>query len=110
MVQKRFEARFINDLKLTEVKGTLKVGHIFLDQDQKILLLDYLDVNTIPYVQKTKLLIVKNGGITSHAVIVAKEFNIPLILGTNSFDDIPDGTEICVNFKNNEVMWENGRR
>jgi len=62
----------------------------------KIVLLRYLNVNLIPSCIGAKLIIVQNSGLLGHPLIVSREFKIPAIVGTDSFSDIPDDTNITI--------------
>ena len=54
---------------------------------------------------KVSGIILKKGGFTSHAVIVAKNLGIPCVIGLeDSVNDILSGTEIAIDGESGEVI------
>ncbi|MFH1621349.1 MAG: PEP/pyruvate-binding domain-containing protein [Patescibacteria group bacterium] len=60
-------------------------SHLFKD---KILVAIQTTPHYIPYLKKVKAIITDEGGLTCHAAIVAREFKIPCIVGTNTATEI----------------------
>ena len=55
-------------------------------------------VDVMPAVKKAAAIVTDMGGITSHAAIVAREFRIPCVIGTNCATDVlHDGDLVEVN-------------
>lgn len=50
----------------------------------------------LPAIRRASALITENGGLTSHAAIVARELKIPCVVGCGTLDNIPDGEEVTV--------------
>ncbi len=62
-----------------------------------ILVTNMTDIDFIPAIERCGALITEEGGLTSHAAIVAMSLGIPLILGVNGiFDKIKEGDMITV--------------
>ncbi len=53
---------------------------------------------------KAKGIVTDFGGITSHGAVIAREFNIPCIVGTiEATDKIKDGIIICIDGEKGEI-------
>jgi len=56
--------------------------------DDKILITTMTTPTFVPYINNVKGIITDNGGITCHAAIISREFNIPCIIGTEGATQI----------------------
>jgi phosphohistidine swiveling domain-containing protein len=76
--------------------------------NNKIVLLDFLNVNHISFLVKSKLIIVRKSSLLSHALIVAKEFNLPLIIGADELFILKENdlVELNLNEKYYKIMNE----
>ncbi|MDR3289597.1 MAG: pyruvate kinase [Peptococcaceae bacterium] len=62
-----------------------------------ILVADTTDANAVPIMQKAGAIVVQEGGLTSHAAVVALQFGIPAVIGArNALNTIQDGEVITV--------------
>jgi len=61
-----------------------------------VLVTENTDAAWNPAIEKASAIVVRNGGLTSHAAIVGLELNKPVILGVEDFDKIRDGSTITV--------------
>ncbi len=67
-------------------------------QEGDILIAPYTAVEYLPAMKKAAAIIIETGGITSHAAIVSREFNIPCVIGVqNATKILKDGQEVEVN-------------
>jgi phosphohistidine swiveling domain-containing protein len=74
-----------------------------------ILVINSTNVDITQYIIKAEGIVVESGGITSHAAIVAREFNIPCIVGVKEATSfIKNGDFVKMNV--NEVIVENGKK
>gem|GEM_PF-2219062 len=64
--------------------------------DDKIVFCEFFNVSQIPSCIGAKLIIVQKSGLLGHPLIVSREFKIPVIVGTDSFSDIPDDANITI--------------
>lgn len=63
------------------------------------------DPDLIPLIIKSSGIITEQGGVTCHVAIIAREYNIPCIMGVGTFlDDFKDGEMICLD-ADNEVFF-----
>jgi len=81
------------------------VGEAFLDPEAKnlhqlnghILITKVIKPDHAPFLKNTKAIIADHGGIASHAVIIAREYNIPCIVGVgNATEKIKHGQKIQI--------------
>ncbi|NQU99303.1 MAG: hypothetical protein HQ538_01070, partial [Parcubacteria group bacterium] len=69
-----------------------------------ILVCESTNINYLPIMKKAKVIITDLGGITSHPAIIARELNIPCLVGTKiATQELKDGNEIEVDTKNGLV-------
>jgi len=96
----KFNAKYIMSYGNNNISGQFikfeKPDYTEDNKQNKILFLSTLQMNRIPFVSDYKLLIIKNGSILSHALIISRELKIPVILGTNSFDMLKPNTSISI--------------
>ena len=73
-------------------------GRIVHSLDEEgVLILDTLKPSEYLNPSKTKGVIMKRGGILSHGAIVAREFNIPCIVGAGELPKLEEGTRVRLN-------------
>lgn len=66
--------------------------------DKTILVTGMTNPNMIPIIKKVKAIVTDEGGITCHAAIISREFNIPCIVGTKIATQVlKDGDIVEVN-------------
>jgi len=65
--------------------------------EEGILFLDNLKPNDYLNPKKTKGLILKKGGLLSHGAIIAREFNIPCLIGTGELTQLKKGVKVKLN-------------
>lgn len=65
--------------------------------ENKIVLLEFLNVNHISFLIKSKLIVVKKSSLLSHSLIIAKEFNLPLIIGADELFNLKEDTLVELN-------------
>ena len=101
----KFSAEYIIK-KISRVSGKIqKVKKIYGNYDATILYFEYFNVNhTILLNNKVRLIIIKEGGLLNHALIVAKEFGINAIIGTKDFDNIKGNSELDVFLEKKEFL------
>lgn len=51
-------------------------------------------------------LVTRNGGLTSHVVILAKALGIPAVVGFEALDEIKDGVQVLVNGETGEIICD----
>ena len=63
-----------------------------------ILVTGMTNPNMVPLIKKAKAIVTDEGGITCHAAIISREFNIPCIVGTKIATQVlKDGDVVEVN-------------
>jgi pyruvate,water dikinase len=62
----------------------------------EILVIPFSDISWLPILSKAGAIISESGGILSHAAVVAREYNIPAILGVKSAFKIPEGADVFI--------------
>ncbi|GAB6179241.1 pyruvate kinase [Desulfotomaculum defluvii] len=70
-------------------------------QPGEILITTGTDANFVPYLKNAAAIVTEEGGLTSHAAIMALEFNIPTIVGVN---------QVLSLFNNGELITVDGQR
>lgn len=66
-------------------------------QDGDILIAESTDAGFVPLIARAGALVVEEGGLTSHAAIVAVQFGIPTIVGVaDAFSKVSDGQSLTV--------------
>lgn len=91
-----------------KVEGKAKVI-ISLDEIEnfkkgEILVTDSTDPNFLPIFMKCIAIISEKGGLTSHTAIIAREFNIPCIVGVNNLlKNIKTGDNIKVDANDGKI-------
>ena len=93
------------------IKGVVRIildpSKISKMEEGEILVTQTTNPLFTPAIIKAKALITDVGGVLSHAAIIARELNIPCIVGTQSATRIlKDGQEIIVNCKEGLVYYE----
>ena len=77
------------DENIVEQMNSMKRGQILIAGQTRPILM--------PAIEKASAIVTDEGGITSHAAIVSREFNIPCIVGTHNATRIfKDGDRILV--------------
>ena len=70
-----------------------------------ILVAPYTNPDYVPAMKKSKAIITEQGGRTSHAAIVSREFGIPAVVGVpNATKILKDGQTVTVNGKTGEIF------
>ena len=79
-----------------EVKGTLvkDIENIDKVKNPVLYVEDFLIEDTL-YIRKLKGLIIKRRLLLCHAAILAREFEVPSLVGVD-MDDVPEGTKIIL--------------
>ncbi len=73
-------------------------------EDGKIVVVPSTSPSYVPLMRKAKALITDHGGMMSHAAIVAREFNLPCIVGTKQATKVlKTGDKIVIDLINGEV-------
>lgn len=81
------------DENIVEQMNSMKRGQILIAGQTRPILM--------PAIEKASAIVTDEGGITSHAAIVSREFNIPCIVGTHNATRIfKDGEKILVDANN----------
>ncbi|MBC2723914.1 pyruvate kinase [Desulfosporosinus sp.] len=66
-------------------------------KDGEILITESTDASFVPLIARAGALVVEEGGLTSHAAIVALQFGIPTIVGAiDAFSKVTDGQSLTV--------------
>lgn len=74
-----------------------KLDHLDQVTDGDILVTEMTTPDMVPAMQRAVGLVTDEGGMTSHAAIVARELGIPAVVGTGSgTDDLEDGERITI--------------
>lgn len=87
---------------LGKAKGKVVIAMNSVEASKKIfegaiLVAPYTAVEYVPFMEKAAAIITETGGITSHAAIVSREFNIPCVVGiTNVTKILKDGQTVEV--------------
>lgn len=71
-----------------ELKTKFKEGDIIVSE--------YTDADMVTFIEKSAGIIVKQGGLTSHAAITALNYKLPAIIGVDTEDKIKDGQLITL--------------
>lgn len=72
--------------------------------DNKIVIVPSTSPSYVPLMRKAKALITDHGGMMSHAAIVAREFNLPCIVGTKQATKVlKDGDQVVLDLVTGEV-------
>lgn len=73
--------------------------------DNKIVVVPSTSPSYVPLMRKAKALITDHGGMMSHAAIVAREFNLPCIVGTKQATKVlSTGDHVVLNLVKGEVI------
>lgn len=73
-------------------------------EDGKILVVPSTSPSYVPLMRKAKALVTDHGGMMSHAAIVAREFNLPCVVGTKQATKIlKSGDKVVVDLVKGEV-------
>jgi pyruvate,water dikinase len=73
-------------------------------ENDKILVVPSTSPSYVPLMRKAKALITDHGGMMSHAAIVAREFNLPCIVGTkNATKILRTGDKVVLDLVRGEV-------
>lgn len=104
MMQGRTVSKPIADTLISGIALTLKQFDPSADFCGKILVTKYTDPGWTVVFPLLKGLIVERGGMLSHAAIVARELNIPCIVGVdNATEYIKSGTKIKMDLDNGTI-------
>lgn len=93
-------------------------GITFVDPDAKfldrapsgiILITKHITCEQLtPHLHKVSGIITSEGGFTSHAAIIAREFKIPCVVGVGSFIlELPSGCRVRFNSRDKDCNWIN---
>jgi pyruvate,water dikinase len=81
-------------------KGIIKHVKTFNEFDQvepgEILVIPFSDISWLPILSKAGAIISESGGILSHAAVIAREYEIPAILGVKNTHNLPDGSHVLI--------------
>jgi phosphohistidine swiveling domain-containing protein len=93
------------------VRGTARIvrGRSDFDRfnDGEILVTNQTTPEFVPLMKRAKAIVTDQGGITCHAAIIARELNIPCVIGTqHATEVIRDGSTIEINGETGEVRLE----
>lgn len=103
----------VEDTDVTEIRGTVafkgvargkvfkiseyeygNVGNVTKDRDNYILVTPMTRPEFLPFLKKAKAIVTDEGGLTCHAAIVARELQIPCIVGTKIATRILDNGDL----------------
>lgn len=88
------------------VSGEVAVlnSHVDPVENDKILVVPSTSPGWVPLMRHARALVTDHGGMMSHAAIVAREFNLPCIVGTKQGTKIlKDGDKVVLDLVNGEV-------
>lgn len=90
------------------IKGRVRVFKKFYipkDMDFDILVTSHTDPGWMTLIAASKGMIIEHGGILSHASIVARELNIPTVIGaSNATSNLKDGQIVEINGSTGSIM------
>jgi phosphoenolpyruvate synthase/pyruvate phosphate dikinase len=70
-----------------------------------VVVIPFSDVSWSPIFSKAGAIISESGGLLSHAAVVAREYNIPAIVGVKNAFSIPDGSKVIVDGFKGSIVW-----
>jgi phosphoenolpyruvate synthase/pyruvate phosphate dikinase len=74
-------------------------------EDGRIVVVPSTSPSYVPLMRKAKALVTDHGGMMSHAAIVAREFNLPCIVGTKQATKVlKDGDKVVLDLVKGEVI------
>jgi len=82
---------------------TMKDFHKVKKDD--VIVIPFSDVSWSPIFSKAGAIISESGGLLSHAAVVAREYNIPAIVGVKNAFSIPDGSQVIVDGFKGSIVW-----
>lgn len=93
---------YVKVIRDYDIMSLLKDSNKF--KEGWIIVITMIQPNMAPLVKKAKAIITEEGGIISHAAILAREFNIPCVVGTgNATHVLSDGDFVEVDAENGVV-------
>jgi pyruvate kinase len=84
------------------VTGKICIAHSIKDVQKKfqpgdVLVVESIDEETAPFATKAAAIITEEGGLTSHAAVIAVSFGVPVIVGVDGATDrLTNGTVVTV--------------
>jgi pyruvate,water dikinase len=85
-----------------KISGIVKIAYTVKEAERKlkkgeILVVSMTDPSYVTVMKKASAIITNTGGILCHAAIVARELNIPCVVGTkNATETLKDGMKVIV--------------
>lgn len=70
-----------------------------------VVVIPFSDISWSPIFSKAGAIISESGGLLSHAAVVAREYNIPAIVGVKSAFTIPDGAQVVIDGFKGSIVW-----
>jgi pyruvate,water dikinase len=92
-----------------KVKLVKDVGKLpKIEEENFILVIPFTTPLLVPIIMRCSAIITNFGGLTCHASIVAREFNIPCVVGTEKATEIlKEGMEVVVDATNGIIYAKN---
>jgi pyruvate,water dikinase len=87
---------------IRQVKTTKDFHKVKKDE---VVVIPFSDVSWSPIFSKAGAIISESGGLLSHAAVVAREYNIPAIVGVKNAFNIPDGSQVMVDGFKGSIVW-----
>lgn len=73
--------------------------------EAEVLVAQMTTVDYVPLMRRAAAIVTEYGGATCHAAVIARELNVPCVVGvTGVLDALHDGQSVCVNATRGEVM------
>ena len=70
-----------------------------------VVVIPFSDISWSPIFYKAGAIISESGGMLSHAAVVAREYNIPAIVGVKNAFSIPDGSQVIIDGFKGNIVW-----
>jgi pyruvate,water dikinase len=70
-----------------------------------VVVIPFSDISWSPIFSKAGAIISESGGLLSHAAVVAREYNIPAIVGVKNAFTIPDGAQVVIDCFKGNIVW-----
>ena len=70
-----------------------------------VVVIPFSDISWSPIFSRAGAIISESGGLLSHAAVVAREYNIPAIVGVKNAFSIPDGAQVIIDGFKGNIVW-----
>ena len=81
---------------------------IQVDTPDTVLVMEMTTPEIMPHIRKLAAIVTQIGGVTCHAAIIAREYNIPTVVACKDAYTIPDGVTVIVNADKGTVEFSYG--